>query len=83
MTNSFYTHELWYRSAINETDEEWTRAEDEDGEWNEDQTRLTVTKIHPLRARVEIDGQSVTLTFEAKVRFHDECEYQFRPIAPD
>jgi hypothetical protein len=82
MTDSFYTHELWYRSTINETDEEWTRAEDEDGEWNEDQTGLTVTKIHPLRARVEVDGQSVTFTLEAKVTFHDECEYQFRPITP-
>ena len=62
---SNYTHELWYRSAIDETDQEWTRAE-----------------IHPLRARVEIDGQRVNFILEAKVMFHDEAEYQFRPIAP-
>ena len=82
MTNNFYTHELWRRSAIDETDQEWTRAEDEDGEWDEDQTRLTVTKIYPLRARVEADGQCINFTLEAKVTFHDEWEYQFRPIAP-
>jgi len=82
MTNNFYTHELWYRSAIDETDQEWTRAEDQDGEWNEDQTRFTVTKIYPLRAHVEVDGQNVNFILEAKVTFHDEWEYQLRPIAP-
>ena len=82
MTNNFYTHELWYRSAIDETDQEWTRAEDADPEWNEDQSRLTVTKIHPLRAHVVVDGQSLNFILEAKVTFHDELEYQFRPIAP-
>jgi len=82
MTNNFYTHELWYRCAIDETDQEWTRAKDEDGEWNEDQSPLTVTKIHPLRACIEIDGQNVNFILEAKVTFHDEWEYQFRPIAP-
>ena len=79
---SNYTHELWYRSAIDETDQEWTRAEDEDGYWDEDQTHFTVTKMHPLRARVEIDGQRVNFILEAKVTFHDEWGYQFRPIAP-
>lgn len=80
MSDSFYTHELWYRSAIDETDQEWTRAEDEDGEWNEDQTRFTATKTCPLRARVETSGQGVTFILEHKVTFHDECEYQFRPM---
>jgi hypothetical protein len=79
---SNHTHELWYRSAIDETDQEWTHAEDADGYWDEDQSHFTVTKMHPLRARVEIDGQRVNFILEAKVTFHDEWEYQFRPIAP-
>jgi hypothetical protein len=82
MTETSYTHELWYRGLLYETDGEWTRAEDEDGYWDEEQTHFTVTGKEPLLARVEIDGERVNFVLEAKVRFHDECEYQFRPIVP-
>ena len=67
MTDNFYTHELWYRSAIDETDQEWTRVEDEDGEWD-DSLRFTITKMHPLRARIEIDKQSVN--FDSRRESH-------------
>ena len=80
MPDSFYTHELWYRSAIDETDQEWTRAEDIGLDENENPNKPDQT--HHLRARVEIDGQNVSFILGCKVTFHDECEYQFRPIAP-
>ncbi len=78
-----YTHELWYRSAVDEDDLEWRRCEDEDVEWNEDLTEYKLIGMSPVVARVETDGQTVTFKFQLKIRFHDEGEYQLRPIKPD
>jgi hypothetical protein len=64
-----YTHQIFVRNSIYSCASEWEAygIEDEDDNW------------HAL-ARVRIEGDTVTLHFPEKIRFHDESEYQLRPV---
>jgi len=61
-----WTHELWLRCRFEET-APWQRHGDEND---------------PTLARIEIEGDTITLCFNRKFRVHDEFEYRLPQLKP-
>ena len=61
-----WTHEVWLRCRFEET-ARWQREGDDND---------------PTLARIDIEGDAITLCFNRKLRVHDEFEYHLLRLKP-